>query len=45
MRRIIIGSLLTFLPLGTFGLVANAQMAKEGEMLLQQGKRGSQYLR
>lgn len=41
MRRTIMASLLTFLLLGTFGLVANAQMAKEGEMLLEPGKKGS----
>ena len=31
MRRTIVASLLTFVLLGTFGLVANAEMAKEGE--------------
>lgn len=30
MRRTIMASVLTFVLLGTFGLVANAQMAKEG---------------
>jgi len=31
MRRTIMASLLTFVLLGTFGLLANAEMAKEGE--------------
>ncbi len=31
MRRTIVVSLLTFVLLGTFGLLANAEMAKEGE--------------
>jgi hypothetical protein len=31
MRRIIVASLLTFVLFGTFGLVANAEMEKEGE--------------
>jgi hypothetical protein len=31
MRRTIVASILTFALLGTFGLVANAQMEKEGE--------------
>jgi hypothetical protein len=31
MRRIIMAPLLTFVLLGTFGLAANAEMAKEGE--------------
>jgi hypothetical protein len=31
MRRIIVASLLTFALFGTFGLVANAEMEKEGE--------------
>jgi len=31
MRRTIVASLLTFVLLGTFGLLANAEMTKEGE--------------
>jgi len=31
MRKTVVASLLTFALLGTFGLLANAQMAKEGE--------------
>ena len=37
MRKTIVASLLTFVLVGTFGLVANAEMAKEGEGIYKSG--------